>query len=871
MPPKRSKKKEIDPELLPESVTRVNPHEPLIDYFSEEPPKDLFDHWSDFYEKRPSIAVRELISVILYTAGVTMEITDQQIKKSQFQAVRDKFHEELEEVTGDTPIDLFLMEKDDKAYKFWSDLCNSLIVCKGLFIDAFEVFKDWAFDFCEANDRTLRSAATVAICAILEFLADSIGKADAELEKLKKAKNKTDVAKHQMETFQTELDNSRSLSMQIYTTVMRPRLRDVDPKIRSVCNKTMFTISQLAPEDFADPNIMKVLANSLTDESLKNRKEAIKQIEGILTSNKDNIDDFKLFFKSISPILVKIADDVDNGLVIAVFKLMTKMQKSKLFFCKEFDGLFRITSDDAGNVRSVAAKFFTNIIFNGKIKKNIGTKNVQALNEAQLKEFARLAEQFSEAELTNSIQAFYPLIDCLRNWDLISEIILSSDDKKEKAFFAKLLSISSSNAEDDDVASLTNAMISHLSKAKNQGLLEIFQKNNEILGFLTSIISNLDISTLSGAAQERQFKTLLDTLHKLFTNNKTSQVFMNIINGINSWSKGKSKLNKLAKTEFDNIAKDFSVLKGANESKLEKFHAIAIYHDFSQKEKIRDFLKESADNDDNERISAISLQCLEIFYQWDVRRLKDEDEAKKGEYFEEFDSLQKIFIRKLHSKSDEVKTAAFSALGTLLSLALFVVNYVDIDNGCFHGFVETFHSIKNKSKVFKSLVRPILNHIIPVKYSVHVLWYLQDPDLKQPVKNFIKELDQSYESEIPFDGSELGQLIKDHYSETTPAKLKLAMKTIATKVTPRDAITSYVDSGGDEEFIPIYAPIFERMMYHDAEFVKPSATGQVLEILEKIAQGKKLKQSDFTVTTKKSKSNSGSEEIDSDAESEGSD
>ncbi|OHT12421.1 SCC3-like protein A [Tritrichomonas foetus] len=864
MPPRKNKSKAIDPELLPEVVTKVNPHEPLTKYFDEEPPKELFDQWADFYEKRPREAITELISMILFIGGVELEISEKQIKKSLFKEVREKYHEKLEELTTDTLIEQYLKEKDTKAFSFWTDLCNSLIVSKGLFTDAFETFKEWAFDFCEANDRTLRSTATIAMCAILEFVADSISKAGTELEKLNKSKKKSSVTKHQMETFQAEFDNSKTLAMQIYTTVMRPRLRDVDPRIRAACNKTIFVISQLVPDEFANPNIMKVLVNALTDESIKNRKEAIKQIEGILlSSDNDFIEEFKPFFKSISPVLVKICDDVDNGLVIAAFRLMTKMQQKKVFTCKDVDSIFKITSDDAINVRSMAAKFFSNFIFNGIIKKQVGAKDVQALNEAQLNKFADLASEFSDAELTNSIQAFSKL-DCLQNWNLIAQLIISfaAEDIENAVIYAKILSISASFAPEDKIESLTTAMLSHLSKAKNHGLLEIFKNDDQTLSYITSVLGVIDITTLGGAAQEKQFKVLLESLHKIFMASKHQPVYMNIINGIHSWCKGKGKLTKLASNELTSIIKDFSTLTEGDVAKLEKFYAIATYHDFSKKTKIREFLKEAVDYDEDDDYAALAIKTLALFFQWDVRRLKGEDEAKKGKYYEEFDSLQKIFIRKLHSDPLSVKTAAFCALGNLLSLSLFVAQYNEIETDCFQSFFEVFHDLEDKETSFRPFVRPLINHVAPMKYAVHVLWYLQDPELKPLVKSFLKEID---ENEIPFDGSELGKLVKNHFHETTATKLKMAMRTIANKVIPRDAISSWLDTGFDqqEELIAIYAPLLEKLSYQDAEFVKPSATGQVLQILEKITKGKKLKPSDFVVV-KKSKEN----EVDSDAEGE---
>ena len=668
----------------------------------------------------------------------------------------------------------------------------------------------------------------------------------------------------------------------------------------------MGEISILAPEDFGDMNFIKFLGNALYDESPKNRKQAIKQIEAILSSSSD-ISFYKTFFKNISPTLLKICNDNDNGLAISAFKLMTKMLKKDLFFYNLEDededeqiiSAFKITGDDAINVRTQAAKFFSDFIFNGSLleKKELDIKHSsqKAINEAQLNEFAKLAEDFSEPQLANSIQAFSSTLECFQDWDLISNIILTPDYKKERKFFAKILSISASSASEDETSNLTIAMLAHLQKQKSQGLLEIFKKNNTELTYLTQILQYMDITALSGAAHERQFKLLLPKLHEIFVSNNTKAIYMNIISGIYKWSKAtkkKSKTNlaKLAEAELGKIADDFSTLKENDTTKLDKFLAIATFHDFSENTKLRDFLKEITDtesdedntndeSDNNNNISAIALKCLETFYKWDVLRIKNEDDSEKTDYFAEFDSLQRIFIQHLHSQNLEIKTAAFQALGTLLSLARIVVDEYDINKECFEQFIDTYHDLgKNQLSSFKSLVRPIIIRIIPMRYAVHAFWYLQDNDIKPLVRDFMKEIN---DEDYPIDGSEIGRLFSlmvdkeangdlvEFLQPQRVSKIKAFVRAIATKITARDAIMSYINNNnGAEELIPIYAPIFENMSYSDAEFVKPSAEGRVLTIINKVLNGKKLKQKDFIVVIKKQKE---SDDDDDDAESEGTD
>ena len=136
----------------------------------------------------------------------------------------------------------------------------------------------------------------------------------------------------------------------------------------------------------------------------------------------------------------------------------------------------------------------------------------------------------------------------------------------------------------------------------------------DALIFLSQILQYIDITAISGTTQENQFKVLLQTLHHLFDSSKNKFVFLNIIKGISTWSKSKSKskLIKLVSAELEEIANDFASLNVADDTKLEKFLSILEFYDFSQNEKLRNFLKETSDITSNKakevRCGSISLK-----------------------------------------------------------------------------------------------------------------------------------------------------------------------------------------------------------------------------------------------------------------------
>ncbi|KAH0786802.1 sister-chromatid cohesion protein 3 [Histomonas meleagridis] len=841
MPPKstRKKKPEINPEHLPEEMTKVGPHDPLKTYFSDECSDVLFEQWADFYEKRPQIAIRELISMIPFIGGVDIEITEKQIKKSLFKEVKDLFQEQSEDRQVDSPVELYFKNLDQKAFKFWTDLCNSLIVCKGLFLDAFDIFKDWVFDFCEAPNRTLRESAIVSILAIESFLAESISKASEELDKLNSSKKQTNVTKRQIEEFTTELESSRSLSMEFFTTVIRHRFRDVDPKIRELCVKTIGEAGMVAPNDF-NANILKYITKSLNDENAKIRRCSLSQIKELL--NAGDVNALKSYFKTITPELLTLCNDKDNSIVVATLGLMTKLNKKKLLKEIDIKPLFKLTIDEAQNVRNASAKFITSYYFLNKIPKSMKTKNKEEINESQLREFSKLVSKFSNDELLVCIESFIDHLDCLQNWELIMQIILLNDNKKENLLFVKILCDSALYSSKTD--QLTEAIIRHLSK-----LLKMYKDNDEALLSLTSLLTQFDINAIEGAAAENQFKTLLDSFKTMFDSTQNIDICINVINAFGKWKKSNGKQTNKVNSILKKFAKSFEKVTDDN---LIKFSLFSRIYDFSQNQEIRNFLLEEVDNE-NDELSSTAIKTLNNIFQNDIQRLMNASDGDKAGYIEEFRSLQTLFGRKIHFDSDIVKTSAFNALGTMYMLCQFINAKELIDDTISYSFFKAFHSLENKIDSFDFLTRPIIVQALPMKFAVHAFWYIQDPELKPRVKQFMNNISDY----LPVEGYELGELVRT--LDYTPSKLKSAMKTLAKKVDARSAIDSWLDKP-DDSLIPYYAPFLSMLTSTEAELLRPIAKGQTAMILQKIENGKKLKQKDFVYVPPKEKQVSEEEE-----------
>ena len=844
MPAKRDRKKkqtEIDPELLPAELRKVNPHDPLATYFLDETDSDLFEKFADFYEKRPKEGVQELINVLIKIAGASTEVTYDQIKKLRFEEVGDAVLAELEGTTTESPISRYFRGADDKAFSFWTEFCNSMIVCKGLFNSSFDVFKDWVFDFCESKVRPLREAATVAVLAIEQFLAESISKAGEELDKLQKAAEKDQVVKRQIDVFTTELKSSKALSMQLFTTVIKHRFRDSDPKIRQLCVKVMGNAGLIAPEDFGDANIMKYVAASLKDDSAKLRKEALKQALKLINKKSYN-DAYAPFFKSLSKELVECCHDVDNGVVVSAFDLMAKMADKGLMDEHAAGSVFRLVADEAGNVRNAAAKFFYKTVFE-QMKKKAGKKDSKAvLYEAQIREFCRLAMDLTEYELQLAIDAFWKVLHCLRKWELVCLIILSeADGEKETALYADILSLAARRAKDDAkrAKKLTVAMMKYLSK-----LLALFKDDPVTTTRLVAICSVIDVSMVDDH-NTGQFKALIENLHSIFINTEDKETYQNVLAALNAWKAGTGKSQKVAAAEFAKIAADFKKFKEFDGTQMAKFAMFSEWHDCSKDTKLRRFLKEQVDADDEEFASS-AIKSFEHIMKWDARSLLGKDAADKTEYGDEFRSLQTLIGSKLQDQSMAIKSAAFMAISALYGLAGMTGCLEDIDDLTVSSFFQTFHGLDDKTAMFPYFTRPLLTNTVDSKFAVHVFWYFQDPSLKPLVTNFVAK----FKDELPVDGVELGHLVRTQ--KFSVGKLKQAMKTMSKHVRARGAVDSWLDEP-DDAYLPIFAPFIEKLTTAEAELLEPRATGQTAKVLAKRSYGQTLTAKDFTVEVKRSK------------------
>jgi hypothetical protein len=268
-------------------------------------------------------------------------------------------------------------------------------------------------------------------------------------------------------------------------------------------------------------------------------------------------------------------------------------------------------------------------------------------------------------------------------------------------------------------------------------------------------------------------------------------------------------------------------------AKFRKLEAVCVWHDFSGQQKLRDFLKEMADSDD-EQLPPIACRALQHFVMWDVKRISASNDEV---YDDEFESIQALIGQKLHDKSLIIRQAAFQTFSTLIALSGLVQCQTLVDQCLVHHF---FHALPDKQFMFKPLTISLTTHAVDDKFAVHAFWYLQDPALKQQVNDFIRDI----KAKLPVEGFELGELIRT--LEFVPTKLKLAMRQIAKLVRPRGTIDAWLDAP-DDSLIPYYAPVLERLTPDEAELLQPRAEGQTAKILAKRSYGQKLVAKDFTV------------------------
>ena len=463
---KKTRVEDIDPSLLPPEMTHVGPHEPIVSYFTSENPSEILEQWVDFFEKRPAIAVRELIDVIIYIAGATYELTELQVKKQEFEKVQKDIETILKEQTEKSEITLFFENKSSKAHDFWIDLGNNLIVSKGLYKDEFDIFKQWSANFCDSFIRPLRQASTVAILSLTEFLAESISKSSEGIEKLKKAKEKTALKDRQLKDFQNEKKSAQELSMEFFANIIKKRFNDVDLALRTVCVNTTSKLIEISPEQFENGNFMKYIGTALQDENTKVKKEALKAAISLLdnSENSEDSEAIQVFFKRNITNIVRLCDDSDNGLVIPAFDLLTKLaDKDLMKDVEKAEVVFKLTADDSSNVRNSAAKFFSKIFFSQKAKKG----EQQEMYESNIRKFASLCGELSPNAIQNSVESHWKYVKALQEFELMVQILLSADSPEDYIVFAHILAACAFVADSKkskSIQDMTTSVIGHFKE-----------------------------------------------------------------------------------------------------------------------------------------------------------------------------------------------------------------------------------------------------------------------------------------------------------------------------------------------------------------------------------------------------------------------
>jgi len=855
---KRKNSPKIDPEMMPLEMTQVGPHKPIVEYFDGED-SDVLSQWVEFFVKKPKIGARELLNAIILMAGAEIDIPDKDFSKRKFEPVHETIKEKLVEFKGNSMISKYLSSNDKTIPSFWSTLCNMLIPHKGLYIDEFDIFKEWIFNFCDSDIRPLRESSVVSVLQIMEFLADSISKSNEGISKLKKSKSKSAVASRQEKDFQNELDSAIGLSMQLFTTVLKRRFRDVDPNIRLLCVQTTAKLAQICPQQFENDNILKHLSESFKDENSKLKKEALKQAKGILEHSEDK-GPLKSFFKRIMPSVIQLCEDPDNSIAVAAFDLLSEGSNNGFSIDKtSFKQLFELTSDENTNVRCSAARFFVDCVFKGEIKKSVKKQGGKhELYEAQLRKFASLASDFNEPQLLNSVESHWKHLKCLKEYELICQILIGSDDIDDSVVFSRIISSSAnvafSKQSTDSLKELTRSLVSHFKE-----LFDMYSDNQIAIVSFISAAQYFDLSSIEKAAGNKQLADFMKTIHQMFTKTENALTFTSIINSLNSWAQSDAtpaKTKKAASQELQKIA-DELIKPGINGVQISKTKCILEYVDRSMDTSLRRHLITVAE----EQESPDSIACLETIFKWDVLRLKKCKETEIAEYSEDFHGLMNLFLSKLKEESEEVKEASFRAISTLIALSPHIRLAVVVDERTIYTFFESYHSLEHKEEMFPFLIRPISCRAVPAKYAMHALWYLQDSSMKPLVKQFMADIEEM----LPIEGSELGKMIRNtKYNEH---KLKLAIKSLYKKIQPRSAIESWIEQP-DESFIPLFGPLLQNLPSDDAELLLDRSSGKLRQLIEKRSLNIKLSSKDLEIKTKSSKRVDSSTEEYQDSETE---
>ncbi|KAG9243186.1 nuclear cohesin-like protein complex subunit [Calycina marina] len=448
---------------------------------------DIVAQFLGDYSQGGPAAITELVNMVIKSAGCDIRVTEDDV--NDVDNVESKLGELQDEFQSQNITDYPLVSKAKSSLDFrnalvdfFTSLINTMDQTEIMYNEEvlIENIHIWFVTMSSSNSRPFRHTATLvnltmtsAICVLASRELEKAAKIRQQLEsEKKKGRNKA-----RMLQFQTNIQNSENkyefLLEKIkdnFDTVYVHRYRDVDPKIRHECVRSLGTWIQTLPDHFSGGAYLRYMGWMLSDTNPPMREEVVEQLRVIMDEEK-NHGKMITFIERFRPRIIEIATrDAEPRVRSAAVELCESIRQAGMLEPDDIDVIGKLIYDSEPAVRKAVVKFFiagVNEAYDLKLEELGGDDELEILKVAEddtdsprrewikLKALAEVLSSYdtedradmpsqitksadheflnvrsSESRFTLAAQSLYEELPEIRNWDVLASYVLYDHSTK---------------------------------------------------------------------------------------------------------------------------------------------------------------------------------------------------------------------------------------------------------------------------------------------------------------------------------------------------------------------------------------------------------------------------------------------------------
>ena len=825
----------IPPNLIDHSnVLKNNPigsNIPLFTYFSVNDGSNIIKSWGIYSRKDSISAFCEILSLIFRIAGNNIEISPAHLESDAYDIVLQEFQGSMNQNTFKPPYLTLIKDKNKKLYSFWEELSKQIISSGSIFSPSFNNFMQWIQTLNLCKIRLLRQSSIFCSLNIFYILCQSLNRLSLDIKNLSD-NNSSESIQNQLNIFRNEEQNYLKISQNICRSIIFKNIRDTEPKIRQLVIHYLSKGIISYPSVFCEDTYLTYIGWGLHDPNPKPKSSSLKNLIEIYKLNSNN--QFLIsFIQRHKSYIISLCQDIENSIVENSLNLLLLLIPFFKFQETDFKFLHFLLIDANSNIRFLSTKLIFILNFS-----NFSDE------KTSLKYLIEFLKKYEENEIPIAIFSLRSQLFYLKNWQFLCDFLLDLVNDEEILIMSKILLYSAESAvgkvleEKDDEDSIRNLTLILLQTLPR--LLAAFQTDSKTQLILIQISRVLNLEVISEYSSDQLFPKLLIEIRNCFLNSTNEEVFQAASSVLYELSNGHHQLNEIAKIEINRLAVECNQIVEDSKISVGKFLSATRFVDLSDNFEAREMLFRASLNDDPSLVSN-SIQCLSLFFQWDILKIKGKNHLIV-EYYSKFQRFLDLFSSSLIHSSDLVRISAMKAFSSLLCLSTYLkeedINPL-ISSEMINNYFISFHRSKEKQDLFEEISRPIIWKRINIEFSTHLLIYYSFENLKLLVTRFWSEIKSNHLIK--------GDIILLSLSETIHSfsedQLMTSAKYLSTKFNRFDVIKNASNIENIESYISFLIPFLKFILPNEAEELIKNTNPLFHPILNKIISKEKITKS----------------------------